>query len=170
MGFRLVWNHSLDHLSTERARPSYSTKNRVNGNGAHLLDERLRFGSAGTLISASWVMPNCYVSSWLFISHHLFFNSDNINIKFLSPCNTVILSAHRRQRSDPYYWRLYLIRALLQTPCHFFGNHTSHFWASIWAADWKFETLLLRFCAGRWESLYRLISFPCHILRSTRMI
>ena len=34
-------SHSLDNLSSERARPLYSTKNRVNGTEAQTLDKRL---------------------------------------------------------------------------------------------------------------------------------
>ena len=59
-----VLNHSLDgpftpldNLSSERARPMFRQKNRVNGNEAHLLDERLRSGSAGSLTLVNEVMP-----------------------------------------------------------------------------------------------------------------
>ena len=40
-------------------RPIYSTKNLVNGNEAHLLDERLGFGPAGLLDkkSSKWDRP-----------------------------------------------------------------------------------------------------------------
>ncbi len=71
--------HSLDNLSSERAHranmlgPCTREKNRVNGNEAHLLDERLRFGSAGSLTLVFGVMPpadevirqmkHCHVSS-----------------------------------------------------------------------------------------------------------
>ena len=162
--------HSLDNLSSERARPMYSTKNRVNGNEAHLLDERLRFGSAGSLTSVSGVIPanhqmrlfNKWKSPRQFLTFHLppplfhFPQHKNLNshaVNSFIPCNTVILKTHHWQLSGPYHLRLYLIRAFLQIPCRFFGDHTFHFWASIWAADWECEILLLRFSPGRWESI-----------------
>ena len=48
------------HSTTYRANgpgPCTRQKNRVNGNEAHLLDERLRFGSAGSLTLVNGVMP-----------------------------------------------------------------------------------------------------------------
>ncbi len=50
-------------------------------------------------------------------------------VKSFIPRNKINLSTHL------YYLRIYPIRALLQTPCRFFGDHTFYFWASIWAAD-----------------------------------
>ena len=46
----------LDKKSSKWAGPIYSTKNRVNGNEAHLLDERLGFRPAGSLddLSSKW--------------------------------------------------------------------------------------------------------------------
>lgn len=41
---------SPDNLSSERARPMYSTRYRVNGRDARLLDRRLRFGPANQTV------------------------------------------------------------------------------------------------------------------------
>ena len=49
----------VDKKSSKRAGPIYSTKNRGNGNEAHLLNERLGFGPAGLLdeLSSKWERP-----------------------------------------------------------------------------------------------------------------
>ena len=58
-----VLNHSLDGPFTrqliERTGPVrvLDKKYRVNGNEAHLLDEQLRFGSAGSLTLVNEIMP-----------------------------------------------------------------------------------------------------------------
>ena len=51
----------LDKKSSKRAGPIYSTKNRVNGNEAHLPDERLGFRLAGLLddLLIKWDRPIC---------------------------------------------------------------------------------------------------------------
>ena len=41
-----VLSHSLENLSSERARPMYSAENRVSGTEDQTLDKRLGFGTA----------------------------------------------------------------------------------------------------------------------------
>ena len=60
----------LDKKLSQWAGPIYSTKNRVNGNEAHLLDERLGFGPAGLLddLSSKWdksVYLTNYRMNWI---------------------------------------------------------------------------------------------------------
>ena len=72
----------LEKTSSKGAGPIYSTKNRVNGNEAHLLDERLGFGPAGLLdnLSSKWDRPvysTNYRMNWIVrtIYHILIFNN-----------------------------------------------------------------------------------------------
>ena len=133
-----VLNHSLDRPFTRWARPTHSTnhrangprpelplKFRVNGNEANLLNERLQFGSAGSLTSVSGVMPPANHQMRLFnkrkiaTSVHFQFqqNKDLNSYAYFIPRNPAKLSTHHRQQSGPYHLRIYLTRALLETPC-----------------------------------------------------
>ena len=82
--YTYVLNHSLNGSSTRQ-------KNWANGNKAHLLDERLQFGSADSITLINGVMLHadeiiqqikhyCHVSPWTSIFHYLFFDSYNIKI------------------------------------------------------------------------------------------
>ena len=78
----MFWTVYSNGLSTRWAGPVYSTKNRVNGNEAHLLDERLGFGPAGLLddLSSKWDRPvysTNYRMNWIVrtIYHIVIFNS-----------------------------------------------------------------------------------------------
>ena len=53
-----------------------------------------------------------------------FFFSNSYAVKSFIPRNIVKLSIH-------HHLRIYLARALLETHCRFFGDHTFRFWASI---------------------------------------
>ncbi len=61
--------------------------------------------------------------------------SNSYEVKSFILRNIVKLSTH-------HHLRIYLARALLETPCRFFGHHTFRLRASIEAADWEF------FCSG----------------------
>ena len=135
--------HSLDNLSSEwKWGPSARWT--------------IAIGSTGSLTSVSGVMPANQkmrlFSKWKFASQFLTFNLLLFIFQFPQHKNkfwrreffySVKYSyIHHWQRSGPYHLRTYLNRALFQTPCRFFGDHTFRFGASIWTANWKFETML----------------------------
>ena len=97
-----------------------------------MLDERLRFGLAGSLTSVGGVMPPAHHQMRLFNKRkiaasvpqlHEILNS--YTEKSFIPCNKITLSTHHHLRS------FILFPTLLETPCRFFGDHTFRFWASI---------------------------------------
>ena len=57
-------------------------------------------------------------------NHRVSSFSNSYAVKSFIPRNIVKLSTH-------HHLRIYLTRALLETPCRFFGDLTFRFWVSI---------------------------------------